>query len=161
MEEIPVSLSQQQLWLVMKRSCPKSFLPATAFSLWKERSGEWSQWPWRAHMYAPGGEKYTHISSSSLKLYLDMHTLTWKWARQSLVRWMCNVCTVTYYSLHTDAHTQRDKCISHTHTDGNSTNTWLALKHCSVCIPLPLPTHPPHSHKAAIKSQKTKTQKRG
>lgn len=48
----------------------------------------------------------------------------------------------------------------YTHTDGNNTDTWLALKSCCVCIPLPLSIHPPHSHKAGSKTRKTKTQKK-
>ena len=55
-EEIPGRLSQQQLRVAMKRSCPKSFFNwQLAFSAWKDGSGEKSQWPWRHR--APGREQ--------------------------------------------------------------------------------------------------------
>lgn len=136
MEEIPVSLSQQQLWLVMKRSCPKSFLPATAFSLWEESAqvNGVSDHEGLAYMHL-GGKKYTHTSSSPLKWYLYMHILTWKSDSLSLVMWICNVCTDTHWSLHTDAHTQRHMCMQCiSHTQMGTTHTHLAGTEALFCL---------------------------
>lgn len=53
------------------------FLPATAFSLWKDGSGEWSQWPWRArtHWHAPGRKHNTHpLIENQRDSYTCTHT---------------------------------------------------------------------------------------
>lgn len=74
---------------------------------------------------------------------------------------MQHVHTAAYGSLHTDAHTQKHRCLhhTHTHTDGQNTDTWLALKHCSVCIPLPLCTHPLPSTKPPLNQENKNTKK--
>lgn len=62
------------------------FLPATAFSLWKDGSGEWSQWPWRActHWHAPGRKHNTHpLIENQRDSYTCTHTLTWERRRNT------------------------------------------------------------------------------
>lgn len=57
-------------------------------------------------------------------------------------------------------HTHKGMHALRTCTDVNNTDTWLVLKHCCVCIPLPLSTHPPQSRKSTIKPRKNKNTKR-
>lgn len=81
----------------MKRSCPKSFFffffpLATAFSVWKDGSGEKSQWPWRHH--APGREQSAHplVESST-------PTRLWHGHLAAMAE-LCSVCTPHPLSFH-------------------------------------------------------------
>lgn len=142
MEEIPGRLSQQQLWLVMERSCPKSFFTGNCLFTVKGRTQV-------NGVSDREGLTHTH-TDMHLGENIHPHTYTY-------------TCTRSPGKVHIASHTHTKAQMRALHTlarisaDRNNTDTWWALRRCSVCIPLPLCTHPPHSHKAAIKTRKTKT----